>query len=184
MFQNTPTLRQPLQHHAAYPSKHDALHQWCYLPANTGHSPNAVSLLAQRLRRWTNIETALGLDVFTSFYYRFNMFNMFNLCIYFVKAKAVFVYMKHKQLLAFGFALQYIYVEPGWGGGGNTKTTQSRRYSLHTLLIYQTLTRITHHLWLALDSMLFGQTWYPGIESPAWTRRSPNVAVMAGQHSL
>ena len=29
-------------------------------PANTGHSPNAVSMLVQRLRRWPNIETALG----------------------------------------------------------------------------------------------------------------------------
>ena len=29
-------------------------------PANTGHSPNAVSMLAHRLRRWPNIETALG----------------------------------------------------------------------------------------------------------------------------
>ena len=29
-------------------------------PANTGHLPNAVSMLAHRLRRWTNIETALG----------------------------------------------------------------------------------------------------------------------------
>ena len=28
--------------------------------ANTGHSPNAVSMLAHRLRRWSNIETALG----------------------------------------------------------------------------------------------------------------------------
>ena len=28
-------------------------------PANTGHSPNAVSMLGQRRRRWTNIETAL-----------------------------------------------------------------------------------------------------------------------------
>ena len=30
------------------------------VPANTGHSPNAVSMLAHRLRRWPNIETALG----------------------------------------------------------------------------------------------------------------------------
>ena len=29
------------------------------IPANTGHSPNAVSMLGQRRRRWTNIETAL-----------------------------------------------------------------------------------------------------------------------------
>ena len=29
-------------------------------PANTGHSPRAVSMLAHRLRRWPNIETALG----------------------------------------------------------------------------------------------------------------------------
>ena len=29
------------------------------VPANTGHSSNAVSMLAQRLRRWPNIETAL-----------------------------------------------------------------------------------------------------------------------------
>ena len=29
-------------------------------PANTGHSPKAVSMLAHRLRRWPNIETALG----------------------------------------------------------------------------------------------------------------------------
>ena len=30
-----------------------------YNPANTGNSPNAVSMLVHRLRRWTNIETAL-----------------------------------------------------------------------------------------------------------------------------
>ena len=29
-------------------------------PANTDHSPNAVSMLSQRQRRWTNIETELG----------------------------------------------------------------------------------------------------------------------------
>ena len=29
-------------------------------PANTRHSPNAVSMLVQRRRRWANIETALG----------------------------------------------------------------------------------------------------------------------------
>ena len=29
-------------------------------PANTGHSPKAVSMLAHRLWRWPNIETALG----------------------------------------------------------------------------------------------------------------------------
>ena len=29
-------------------------------PSNTGHSPNVVSLLVQRQRRWANIETALG----------------------------------------------------------------------------------------------------------------------------
>ena len=29
-------------------------------PGNTGNSPNAVSMLAHRLRRWRNIETALG----------------------------------------------------------------------------------------------------------------------------
>ena len=29
-------------------------------PANTGHSPNAVSMLGQRRRRCANIETALG----------------------------------------------------------------------------------------------------------------------------
>ena len=28
--------------------------------ANTGHSPNVVSMVAHRLRRWPNIETALG----------------------------------------------------------------------------------------------------------------------------
>ena len=28
--------------------------------ANAGHSPDAVSMLVQRLRRWSNIETALG----------------------------------------------------------------------------------------------------------------------------
>ena len=28
-------------------------------PANTSHSSNAVLMLAHRLRRWTNIETAL-----------------------------------------------------------------------------------------------------------------------------
>ena len=37
--------------------------QWYYkglYPANTGHSPNVVSMLGQRRRRWANIETALG----------------------------------------------------------------------------------------------------------------------------
>ena len=29
-------------------------------PENTGYSPNAVSMLGQRGRRWANIETALG----------------------------------------------------------------------------------------------------------------------------
>ena len=29
-------------------------------PENTEHSPNVVSMLGQRQRRWTNIETALG----------------------------------------------------------------------------------------------------------------------------
>ena len=29
-------------------------------PANTGHSPNTVSMLGQRRRRWANIETASG----------------------------------------------------------------------------------------------------------------------------
>ena len=29
-------------------------------PANTEHSPKAVSMLAHRLRRWPNIETAVG----------------------------------------------------------------------------------------------------------------------------
>ena len=38
---------------------------WCLqysarpIPANTRHSPTAVSMLAHRLRRWPNIETAL-----------------------------------------------------------------------------------------------------------------------------
>ena len=31
----------------------------CGYPANAEHSPNAVSMLAHRLRRWPNIETAL-----------------------------------------------------------------------------------------------------------------------------
>ena len=30
------------------------------IPTNTRHLPNAVSMLAHRLRRWCNIETALG----------------------------------------------------------------------------------------------------------------------------
>ena len=29
------------------------------VPANTGNSPNAVSMLAQRQRRWASIETVL-----------------------------------------------------------------------------------------------------------------------------
>ena len=39
--------------------------RWCIgptdtaFPAITGHSPNAVSMLGQRRRRWANIETAL-----------------------------------------------------------------------------------------------------------------------------
>ena len=32
----------------------------CSYPANTGHSPSAVLMLAHRLRRWPDIETALG----------------------------------------------------------------------------------------------------------------------------
>ena len=31
-----------------------------HIPANKGNLPNAVSMLVQRLRRWLNIETALG----------------------------------------------------------------------------------------------------------------------------
>ena len=31
-----------------------------YIPANTRHSPNAGLMLAQRLRRWSNINPALG----------------------------------------------------------------------------------------------------------------------------
>ena len=31
-----------------------------YVSANTRHSPNAVSMLGQRRRRWASIETALG----------------------------------------------------------------------------------------------------------------------------
>ena len=31
-----------------------------HIPANTGHSPNAVPMLAHRLRRWSSIETSLG----------------------------------------------------------------------------------------------------------------------------
>ena len=34
--------------------------EWYRPAANTGHSPDAVSMLDQRRRRWTNIETALG----------------------------------------------------------------------------------------------------------------------------
>ena len=30
------------------------------IPANKGHSPNAVLMLHHRLQRWPNIETALG----------------------------------------------------------------------------------------------------------------------------
>ena len=47
-------------------SKHKDLTQCCLnispppTPANTGHSHNAVSMLGQRRRRWTNIDTALG----------------------------------------------------------------------------------------------------------------------------
>ena len=32
----------------------------CRLPSNTGHSPDAVSMLGHRRRRWANIETALS----------------------------------------------------------------------------------------------------------------------------
>ena len=40
-----------------------------YIPANTGHSPNAVTKLGHRLRRWPNIETALGESpVFAGYY--------------------------------------------------------------------------------------------------------------------
>ena len=35
-------------------------HDIHYNPANTGQSPNAVSKLDQRRRRWANIETVLG----------------------------------------------------------------------------------------------------------------------------
>ena len=30
------------------------------IPENTGHSPNAVSMLVHRRQRWPNIETTLG----------------------------------------------------------------------------------------------------------------------------
>ena len=30
------------------------------IPANMRHSPNVVSMLAHRLRRWPNIDTTLG----------------------------------------------------------------------------------------------------------------------------
>ena len=51
--------------------------QWQLLraiPANTGHSHNAVSMLAHRLRRWPNIETALGkCPVFSGMAKRFEL---------------------------------------------------------------------------------------------------------------
>ena len=36
------------------------IHITIFSPSNTGNSPNAISMLAHRLRRWPNIETALG----------------------------------------------------------------------------------------------------------------------------
>ena len=43
-----------------------------YYHANTGHSPNAVSMLGQRRRRRANIETALGeCVVFAGFIYTY-----------------------------------------------------------------------------------------------------------------
>ena len=38
------------------------IHRWvcCILCANTWHSPNAISMLTHSLRRWPDIETALG----------------------------------------------------------------------------------------------------------------------------
>ena len=43
-----------------------------YYHANTGHSPNAVSMLGQRRRRSANIETALGeCVVFAGFIYTY-----------------------------------------------------------------------------------------------------------------
>ena len=35
-------------------------HTWTAIPANTGHSRNAASMLVHRLRRWPNIETTLA----------------------------------------------------------------------------------------------------------------------------
>ena len=35
-------------------------HTWTTIPANTGYSPNAASMLVHRLRRWPSIETTLG----------------------------------------------------------------------------------------------------------------------------
>ena len=51
-----PTTAPPLSHHCPTTAPRITL----IIPANTGHSTNAFSMLAHRLRRWPNIETALG----------------------------------------------------------------------------------------------------------------------------
>ena len=53
------------------------------IPANTGHSPKAVSMLAHRLRRWPNIETALGAClVFAGIIISEIISNIQNICVW------------------------------------------------------------------------------------------------------
>ena len=40
--------------------------EWHYNTENTRHFPNAVPMFGHRLRRWTNIDTALGDDLISS----------------------------------------------------------------------------------------------------------------------
>ena len=55
-WDNLSHVRPPLPHHCPTTAPRITL----IIPANTGHSTNAVSMLAHRLRRWPNIETTLG----------------------------------------------------------------------------------------------------------------------------
>ena len=64
-LQRGPSIKPTLSHRipCLLPAVRRGTHV-CYVqatvwPSNTGHSPNAVSMLAHRLRRWPNIETAL-----------------------------------------------------------------------------------------------------------------------------
>ena len=46
--------------HQHYSNTGSVVYLGARVPANTCHSPNTVSILAERIRRWPAIETALG----------------------------------------------------------------------------------------------------------------------------